>query len=253
MFKGQSQQESYASNDQIKFREQLSTLFKNTPIPSDELMMSFAMYMRSSALVKILVLDDLYRRILRIPGCIMEFGTRWGQNLILFENLRAIYEPFNKTRKVIGFDTFDGYEGHSSIDQSSQIFESNSYRTTIDYAEHLRELLAVHEGNNVLGHIRGQHEIVEGDVTTSASNYFSQHPEAIVALAYLDMGLYQPTKAALEAIKPHLVSGSVLLMDELTWLESPGEAVAFKEVFGRDEYFIEKSSLTPMRAIVTIR
>ena len=47
--------------------------------------------------------------------------------------------------------------------------------------------------------------------------------------------------------------GFDILLDELTWSESPGEAIAFKEVFSKDDYKIEKSSLTPMRSIVTIK
>jgi len=67
------------------------------------------------------------------------------------------------------------------------------------------------------------------------------------------MGLYEPTLAALKAVKPHLVSGSILLMDELTWPESPGEALAFKEVFKPGEYTLEKCELYPSKCIVTIK
>jgi hypothetical protein len=74
-----------------------------------------------------------------------------------------------------------------------------------------------------------------------------------VAFAYFDMGLYNPTKAALSAIKPHLVSGSIILLDELTWSEAPGEAIAFKEVFGRHDVRIEKCALYPSKTIVIIR
>ena len=53
---------------------------------------------------------------------------------------------------------------------------------------------------------------------------------------------------------PHLVPGSVLLFDELTWPEAPGEATAFREVFAvaNRPYRIEKDPLYPSKAIVTI-
>ena len=105
---------------------------------------------------------------------------------------------------------------------------------------------------DILGHIKGLHRLVKGDVTVTSKEYFEKHPETIVSLAYFDMGLYNPTKSALEAIKPHLIPGSVILLDEFTWSESPGEAIAFKEVFGKSGYKIEKSTLTHMRAIITI-
>ena len=74
-----------------------------------------------------------------------------------------------------------------------------------------------------------------------------------MALAYFDLGLYGPTRAALAAIKPHMVPGSVMLLDELTWAESPGEAIAFKEIFGGTPYTIEKCRLYPSKSIVTVR
>lgn len=62
--------------------------------------------------------------------------------------------------------------------------------------------------------------------------YFTAHPEAIVALAYFDFDLYEPTKACLEAIRPRLTKGSVLVFDELNDPDSPGETTALMEVFG---------------------
>lgn len=250
---GHSSQESHASEDQFVARSKLQKYFEETPLPKDELMMSLGLYMRGSVLVKILALEEIYKRILKIPGYIMEFGTRWGQNLILFENFRAIYEPFNKTRKIIGFDTFGGYEGHSEKDKKSEIFSANSYQTTKDYPNYLRNLISLHERNNVLGHLTSIHEIIEGDASVTVPYYLRDNPETLLALCYFDMGLYEPTKHALMAIKPHLMPGSIILLDELTWSEAPGEAIAFKEVFHSSEYIIEKSTLTPMRSIVTIR
>lgn len=245
--------ETDASNMQMKFREELAHKFQNTPLPLEHLMCNFGLYMRSSVLVKFLVIDDLYRRILNIPGEIVEFGTWWGQNLVLFENLRAIYEPFNTTRSVIGFDTFQGYANFSKEDIKGEVFHTGGYSVAKNYKEQLKALLEIHEGINVMGHIRGKHTLVEGDVTETAPRFFADHPELIVALAYFDMGLYKPTKAALNAIKPHLVPGSVILLDELTCKEAPGEAIAFREIAGEMRYRIEKSRYTPMRSIVTFK
>ena len=52
---------------------------------------------------------ELYQKILNVHGVVIEFGTRWGQNLALFESFRGMYEPYNHFRKIIGFDTFEGF------------------------------------------------------------------------------------------------------------------------------------------------
>ena len=39
----------------------------------------------------------------------MEFGVEWGSTLSLLIKLRSIHEPYNYSRKIIGFDTFSGF------------------------------------------------------------------------------------------------------------------------------------------------
>jgi hypothetical protein len=246
-------QETCSSSEQLRFRGKIEELYRRCPLPPEQLACNLGLYVRASALVKTLVLDDLYRRILDVPGVIMELGCWWGQNLVLFENLRAIHEPFNKNRRVIGFDTFAGYAGLGERDRAGGVFAEGNYAVAPDYRDYLADLLAAHEGANVLGHLRNRHALIEGDVTGTVPAYLAKHPETVVALAYFDLGLYGPTRACLEAIKPHLVPGSVLLLDELNWSEAPGEALAFREVFGTSGYTIQKSRLTAERAIVTIR
>ncbi len=245
--------ETTASDGQLDFRQQLEELFVGSPLPKEDLLFNLGMYTRASLLVKFLVMSDLYERILGIPGVLMEFGVWWGQNLVLLENLRAIHEPFNKQRSIIGFDTFAGYTPPSPMDKQDAAWGEGAYATPIGHRDYLAHLLEVHEGNNILGHVRNLHHLVEGDVEQTVPKYFEDHPETIVALAYFDLGLYAPTKAALMAIKPHLVPKSVILMDELSWGESPGEAIAFKEVFGGTPYDIEKCRLYPSKTIITLR
>jgi hypothetical protein len=250
--------ESSADSEQLESRNSLYEAFIKSPLPPEDLMFNLGMYTRSSLLVKFLVMSQLYEKVKNIPGHILEFGVWWGQNMVLLENLRAIHEPFNKQRKIIGFDTFSGYnitdnENASKNDKLSDVWADGSYSTSKGYKEYLEQLIKIHETSNVLGHNSGIHQLIEGDVKATVPDYFEKNPATMVALAYFDIGLYEPTVEALKAIKPHLMTGSLILLDEFTWQESPGEAIAFKEVFARDEYSIEKCELYPSKAIVTIK
>jgi len=231
-------------------RNRLRELFENSPLPQDDLMFNLGLYVRSSLLVKFLVLHELYARFKSLPGALIEFGTWWGQNLVLLENLRAIHEPFNKQRIIIGFDTFGGYSPGAIAPEATTTY--HGYGTTAGYPDYLSELLEVHEGNNAFGHIRGNCRLVQGDVKEMAPRYFVDHPETLIAFAYFDLGPYEPTIAALRAIRPHMLPGSMILFDELTWTGAPGEAVAFKEAFKGANYRIEKCELYPSKAIVTM-
>lgn len=253
--------ETKSTQKQIEQREKIAKLFRNRPMPDEHLLVSLGLYMRSSALVKILFINELYELILDIPGVIMEFGVWWGQNLVLFENLRAIYEPFNQTRRVIGFDTFSGYASFSEKDRRtkeavfssySDVLKKGGYGVSERYCAYLNELISAHEGTNVLGNLR-RHTLIEGDAVKTVPQFFKDNPETVVALAYFDMALYEPTKACLEAIKPNLVPGSIILLDEFNYPEAPGETIAFKEVFKGVDYTIKKSKYITDKSIVFVK
>jgi hypothetical protein len=253
--------ETKSTPKQIEQREKIAKLFRNHPMPDEHLLVSLGLYMRSSALVKILFLNELYELIMDVPGVIIEFGVWWGQNLVIFENLRAIYEPFNQTRRVIGFDTFSGYASFSDKDRTtkeasfssySDVLKKGGYSVSEGYRAYLDELISAHEGTNVLGNIR-RHTLVEGDVVKTAPQFFKDNPETVVALAYFDLALYEPTKACLQAIRPHLIPGSVIVLDEFNYPEAPGETIAFKEVFKDVKYTIKKSKYITDKSIVFIK
>ena len=243
--------QSRASERQLEARLKLVELFKDNPLPIEQLLVNLHLYMRSSVIAKILYIDELYQEIIGIPGVIMEFGTWWGANLALFQSLRAVYEPYNYTRKVVGFDTFTGYSQIDLQDGMNDLVEVGGYSVGEDYEEHLASLLDYHELENNLSHIR-KYEIVKGDVNTTVDGYFFEHPETIVALAYFDLQLYRPTKKCLEAIKPHVIKGTVVAMDELNCAEFPGETIAFKEAWGLDRHQIVRSRYLPDRSYLLV-
>src|SRR5210317_110174 len=84
---------------------------KCSPIPDDELLANLGLYLSSKNLSRLLFFYEIYKKILYTHGVIAEFGVRWGQNLSLMSALRGIFEPFNRHRKIVGFDTFEGFSG----------------------------------------------------------------------------------------------------------------------------------------------
>lgn len=245
------QPHSKASDFQRSNRNTLYELFRNRPMPDDQLLVNLGLYMRSSALATVLYHDELYRRILKIPGVIMEFGIWWGQNVVILGNLRAVHEPYNYSRRVIGFDTFKGYGEISEKDVKSETIKPGGYTVSEEYKKYLERLVEYHENENVMAHIN-KHALIEGDATVTLRKYLEDNPETIIALAYFDMALYEPTKACLQAIEPHLIKGSVVALDEINSPEYPGETIALKEAWGLKKYRILKSRYLPDRAYVVI-
>lgn len=240
--------DSKGSDAQLHHRERLQHLFRETPMPDSDLLVNLALYTRSTLVAKLLYLNELFEAILPVPGVVMEFGVWWGANMAAFESLRAVHEPYNFTRRVIGFDTFTGYPQPSDRDGVATV---GDFSVGDGYLEHLREVLDYHQSENVTGHIR-KYELVAGDVCETLPAYLAEHPETVVALAYLDLQLYEPTLAVLEALRPHLVRGSVLAIDELSAPDFPGETVAVREALDLREVAVRRSRFLPDRTIVTV-
>jgi len=222
---------TYSSNSETLARKEFAEHFKNSPIPDDQLLSNMGLFLSSKALSRILFMDHLYKQIIDVMGVVMEFGTRWGPNLGEFAALRGIYEPFNRHRKIIGFDTFEGFPKIDSKDGHSDMMEVGHLTVPEGYKEYLEKVLEFQERDNPLSHIR-KFELCAGDATKTLPRYLTDNPETIIALAYFDFDVYEPTRICLEAIKPRLVRGSILGFDELNDPDSPGETLALMEVFG---------------------
>ncbi len=194
-------------------------------------------------------MNDIYKNILNVHGVVMEFGVRWGQNLGLFEALRAIYEPFNMTRKIVGFDTFEGFPSAHEKDGDHSIASTGGYGVTKDYDKYLEQILDYHEKMNPNPHEK-KYELVKGDAVEEIEKYFKKNPETIVSLAYFDFDLYEPTKKCLEIVKNHLTKGSVIGFDELTSKHFPGETVALKEVLGTRNIKIIRSPYSQLQSYI---
>jgi len=196
-------------------------------------------------------MHELYQKIIDVNGIVVEFGVRWGQTLSLFSSFRGMYEPFNYSRKIVGFDTFSGFPSVSKHDGDDEIASQGAYGVTQKYECYLDSVMSYHEFESPLNHIK-KFELVKGDATETLEKYLQNHPETIIALAYFDFDLYEPTKKCLELIKPHITKGSVIGFDELNCSTFPGETIALKEVFGLDKYSIRRSPLNPVPSYIVI-
>jgi hypothetical protein len=185
--------------------------------------------LQRQSLSRILYYNQLYQKIVGIPGVICEFGVQWGATLTQLINLRGIYEPFNHSRKIFGFDTFEGF---SSVDKEDGGFSKpGDYATTKNYEDTLEKILSIHESSSPIPHIR-KFELIKGDASQTIEPWLANNPHAIVSMAIFDMDVYKPTKDVLEKLIPRLTKGSLLVFDELNCQHFPGETIAVNEVLG---------------------
>lgn len=148
------------------------------------------------------------------------------------------------------FDTFSGLRGVTEQDGAHRLAVDGAFSSRTGYETRLEEVLRYHESESPIAHL-AKFEVRKGDAAEAFAAYLKEHPETVVALAYFDFDIYAPTKACLEAIKPHLTRSSVLVFDELNCPEFPGETIALSEVFGLRKCSVQRSPLTPWMSWTT--
>lgn len=239
------------SSQEKRARADLNALFANSPIPEDAILDHLEVFLRPQRIGEIVAISELYRKVLPVHGAIMEFGVRWGRHMSLFCSLRAVFEPTNFYRPIVGFDSFEGLRGSGPFDGESDRVRDGSMAVSPGYENFLADVLRLNEQEAPLAHIR-RWELCKGDASEQLKLYLDRHPETIVAFAYFDMDLYQPTRDCLELLLPVMPRGAVLAFDEAMHPEFPGESVALKELVDLSRHKLERFPTCPNPAFVVL-
>jgi len=228
------------TSDQVVTAEhQLGQLSEEFPASARERIHQSPLFMPPSVMRRIIFFNELYKLIVSVPGALIQFGVRYGRDLAILSSLRALYEPLDHNRKIVGFDTFRGFPSVDARDGNFALAAVGELATPDHYDHFLREALAEHERMSPGHHLR-RFETVVGDAAETLEAYLERNPHTIVAMAYFDMDVYEPTRRCLEMIGPHLTKGSVLVFDELNCAEWPGETLAVREVLGLGAFALRR-------------
>lgn len=188
---------------------------------------SFAKFVPRQTISTFLAKSELFRQVLGIHGHIIECGVYLGAGLMTWANLSAIHEPFNHTRRIVGFDTFDGIPSINRHDGPIQTVG----RCAANAKDDILECIKLYDLNRPIGHIP-RIELIEGDATKTIPVYIEQNKHVVVAMLYLDFGIYEPTKSAIDHFLPRMPKGAIIVFDELSQAACPGETQAALDTVG---------------------
>ncbi len=196
---------------------------------------------------------EIFKRVTGIHGSIVEGGVNLGQGLFSWLHFSSILEPYNHSRRVIGFDTFDGFTHVNDKDQGG-LYENNQDWVDFRNKQSILELetsIKAHDSQRVLSQIP-KVEIVQGDATKTIPSYIEKNPHIIVALMHIDFDVYAPTKAALEYFVPRMPKGAIIAFDEINDPNAPGETLALIESVGLKIGKLERQAFDSNLCFVTI-
>lgn len=221
---------TYSTSESVDARSEIFRLMNTYQSTDEEKERSLGLFLRGSLLARIFAITDIYKQIVDIPGAIFDIGTWRGQTAVLCENLRSIYEPLHFNRRIVCFDTFEGYKGFSDKDKATNLHKDGTYEVGgDDYAEFLRHLLVQHEKSNAMGHNHGKHSVITGDCRETIPQYFTENPNAFLALAFFDVNAYDPTLKAFEQVYARLAPGGIIAFWQLTRNSIQAEARVYTE------------------------
>ena len=230
---------------EVNYRLEMNEYIQHSPGTSVEKMENFAKFVPRQTLARFLALYEIFKKACNIQGDVIECGVNWGAGLMSFAQFSAALEPVNLQRRIIGFDTFAGFPGISSVDEGvTPTTEMRVGGLAVDAYDDLQRSITLFDSNRFIGHIP-KVLLVKGDATQTIPVFLKENTHTVVSLLHLDFDLFEPTKVAIENFLPRMPKGAVIVFDELNNRTWPGETLAVLQTIGLRGLRIERFPFEP--------
>lgn len=244
-------EEQFNTKSDFEYLEKLSEFFDKSIGTNIEKLQNFSKFVPRQDLTNFLAKYELFKKILSVPGSIIECGLGFGGGLMTFAHLSSIFEPINFERKIIGFDSFSGLTKISEEDKLSVSKFAKVGGFSINSYDDLKECVELFDKNRFLNHVQ-KIEIIKGDAVQTIPKYIKRYPSTIVSLLYLDFLAYEPTKVALKYFIPRMPKGSIIALNVLNDKHWPGTTKVLLESIKINELKFERFSFTPYTQFVVL-
>lgn len=221
------------SFDQQIWADTFATIQANG-VDIQDVIENFMLFLRRVNFAKFVTHVEIFKKTIELPGSIVECGVFKGMSLLTFAKLADVYCPGDTLKRVIGFDTFEGFVSLNPKDGAPDARRGKVEGgwNSGEFQSALEELVDVAQRDSMIPRFK-RIELVKGDVSRIVPEYVKRNPGLRISLLHLDLDLYEPTLAALKALYPLVVPGGVVLLDEYGMEGFPGESAAFDEYFGK--------------------
>lgn len=223
----------YPSSGEEAYFANLKHLIAKYPHDVRHYLDLFSVYTSRRAFIRHLAHYELFKTTIDLPGHYVDFGVYFGKSFFTWHKFLEVFSPTATHKKVIGFDTFAGFQDLAPEDGQNDpaIQKKPGGLSSASFLDEFLELLDLHNRDSVLPAGRGM--IIQGDVCKTFPQWLEQNPEARFCLCNLDLDLYEPTTVVLEGCWDRIVPGGVLILDEYATSKWPGETKAWDDFAAR--------------------
>ncbi len=232
----------FSANEKEYYAERTEVL-KN--VPSEDVANAPFLFTARQGVTDALARYELFKLVLGVSGHIVECGVNRGNSLMLFAHLSSILEPFGINRRIVGFDTFEGFRSIDATNDPADISEVDFFHS--ETFSRLGSAVRLYDLNRPAGHMN-RVDIVKGDATETIPQYASLHPEMTIALLYLDFDIYEPTRRALEVLYPLVCKGGIVVFDQFNYEKFAGETAAAKSILDIGSVSLQRFPFAPFIA-----
>ena len=175
---------------------------------------------------------ELYKKILNLPGDIIELGVFKGSSLIQFATFRELLENEN-ARKIVGFDVFGEFPTECSVESDSKFAK----KWNLQFQD---EFIAREDILKSLAHKKiGNVELIKGRIEETLDDYIARNTHTRIAMLHIDTDVYEPAIFALERLWSRIVHpGGIIVLDDYGTVE--GETLAVDEFFADKKVRLNK-------------
>jgi hypothetical protein len=214
----------------LEISKQISNLA--TKRDFEEISQNFTAYTRRILLTRFLAYYELFKLIQDKPGWIVECGIYRGFSFFALGKFLEIFCMGDKTRKLLGFDSFRGFSELHQEDgpEDPQVTRMKGGTNPEDFRDEFFELLKINNEDCFAPWV-DRMLVIEGDARFTIPDYCTKNPGLRISLLHIDIDIYEPVSVALENLYPLVIPGGVVVFDEFAHKDWPGESKAVEQYF----------------------
>lgn len=219
----------YQHKDEEHWTE-LCAIIKESGLPLSEVLINFPAFIRRREMTRLLADYDLFRQIVDLPGSIAELGVYLGAGVFTWAKLLETFTPGDRSRKVYGFESEDGYQSFAPEDGNPHPWIERVVGTKMVASSYLDRMVDLTNLDNfIMGAERVR--IIKGDILKTVEEFVRNAQGTRFCLLYFDVNLYEPTLAGIRALYPLLMPGGILAFNGYGSPPWQGESAAFELYF----------------------